>query len=216
MSWLLEEDHCRRRLRRRSVWSAYRWILIRVVSKIKKKAAVQPQKQQTVRQLIIQIVGFGLKNKKVVRCTAAIFTLLYLSLFGTCKLPLPLRPRPPARGLYRSAIIALQLCQKKPYQTRAARYHRILRFSFCYLLHCTLCGYLVILRRINRGERRYLFLFCAAFFLILLLLLPLLLCRSSRSFNKSFNENFKLKIHSLHLCTLYDSWAPPPARPPTF
>lgn len=60
---------------------------------MKKKAAVQPQNQQTVRQLIIQIVGFGLKNKKVVRCTAAIFTLLYLSLFGTCKLLLPLRPR---------------------------------------------------------------------------------------------------------------------------
>lgn len=62
MSWLLEEeeeDHCRRR--RRSVWSAYRWILIRVVSKVK-KAAVQPQKQQTVSQLIIQIVGFGVKK----------------------------------------------------------------------------------------------------------------------------------------------------------
>lgn len=94
MSWLLEEeeeDHCRRR-RRRSVWSAYRWILIRVVSKIKKKAAVQPQNQQTVSQLIIQIVGFGLKNKKVVRCTAAIFTLLYLSLFGTYPYA-PARPR---------------------------------------------------------------------------------------------------------------------------
>lgn len=64
MSWLLEEeeDHCRRCRRRRSVWSAYRWILIRVVSKVKKKAAVQPQNQQTVRQLIIQIVGFGVKK----------------------------------------------------------------------------------------------------------------------------------------------------------
>lgn len=178
---------------------------------------MQPQNQQTVRQLIIQIVGFGLKNKKVVRCTAAIFTLLYLSpFFGTCKLLFyPYDPSPPARGLYRSAISSRCNFAKKPYQTRAARYHRILRFSFCYLLHCTLCGYLVILRRINRGERRYLFILCFFLILLLLLLLPLL-CRSSRSFNQNFNENFKLKIHSLHLCTLYDSWAPPPARPPSF
>lgn len=129
-------------------------------SKIKKKAAVQPQNQQTVSQLIIQIVGFGLKNKKVVRCTAAIFTLLYLSLFGTY-------PYAPARPRVDFIVLLSSRCnfaKIKPYQTRAARYHRILRFSFCYLLHCTLCGYLVILRRINRGERRYLFLFCAASF----------------------------------------------------
>lgn len=177
---------------------------------------MQPQKQQTVRQLIIQIVGFGLKNKKVVRCTAAIFTLLYLSLRRYMQVTF--YPYAPA-GLYRSAIIAMQLCKNKTISDVGGKIAPNFKvFSFCYLLHCTLCGYLVILRRINRGERRYLFLFCAAFFLILLLLLLLLplLCRSSRSFNQSFDENFILKIHSLHLCTLYDSWAPPPARPPTF
>lgn len=59
---------------------------------------MQPQNQQTVRQLIIQIVGFGLKNKKVVRCTAAIFTLLYLSLSSVHASYLFTPTPPPARA----------------------------------------------------------------------------------------------------------------------
>lgn len=78
---------------------------------------MQPQNQQTVRQLIIQIVGFGLKNKKVVRCTAAIFTLLYLSLFGTCKYLTfypyaPARPRVDFIVLLSHRVVTLQ---KRPY-----------------------------------------------------------------------------------------------------
>lgn len=130
----------------------------------------------------------------------------------------PYAPSPPARGLYRSAIIALQLCKKNHIRRGRQDTTEFKVFSFCYLLHCTLCGYLVILRRINRGERRYLFLFCAAFFLILLLLLlllPLLLCRSSRSFNQSFNEKLQIKnpfIASLHFVRLLGAAARPAAE----
>lgn len=161
ISWLLEEEedgenHCRR-CRRRSVWSAYRWILIRVVSKVKKGSSATPKPANSP-SVIIQIVGFGLKNKKggAVHC-CYLHPIVPLSLLRYMQVTF--YPYAPA-GLYRSAIIAMQLCKQKPYQTIPPN----LRFSFCYLLHCTLCGYLVILRRINRGERRYLFLFCAASF----------------------------------------------------
>lgn len=42
-AWLLEEEDHRRLRRRRSVWSAYRWILIRVVSKVKKRQQCNPK-----------------------------------------------------------------------------------------------------------------------------------------------------------------------------
>lgn len=144
MSWLLEEeeeeDHCRRRRRRRrSVWSAYRWILIRVVSKIKKGSSATPKPANSP-SVIIQIVGFGLKNKKggAVHC-CYLHPIVPLSLRYMQVTFLPLRPRPPARGLYRSAIIAMQLCKNKTISDAAGKIppnFKVCLFAICCIVPC--------------------------------------------------------------------------------
>lgn len=91
MSWLLEEDHRRRRLRRRPIWSAYRWILIRVVSKIKKRQQCNPK---TSKQSVSYYPDCWVWVKIKRWCGALLLSSPYCTSLSSVHTPTP----PPARA----------------------------------------------------------------------------------------------------------------------